>query len=97
MLIKQEQEGNNIMSYFDSSNILASKYDHIQEKLAIIFKAGTQYVYEGVKLMDYIEFIKDQSQGRSFNSFIKKYNGVKTDKTIDPVPLKEHINNLKGL
>ena len=40
MLVNKYVDGNTIENLYDSSNIIASKYDLVSKKLAIIFKNG---------------------------------------------------------
>ena len=53
MLLNRHVDKESIESIYESSNILASRYNTISQKLAIIFKGGRQYLYHDVKITDY--------------------------------------------
>lgn len=89
----QDQEGK-ISSLYDSSNVLASKYDPHSKKFVIIFNNGGQYLYDNVPENAFIEFQKAKSQGKLIHSLIKTYNGKKVS-VIDIRTIIEDIENLK--
>ena len=72
MILNKHEENGSIENLYLSSNILASKYNTINKKLAIIFKGGRQYLYHDVKREDYNVFESAESQGKILNSLIKK-------------------------
>lgn len=85
-------ENDEVISYYDSTNILMSKYLIKEKKLAIIFSKGHQYIYEGVIPYHYQRFQKSQSQGKGLNDFIaKNYEGVKSHILLE----SDQINNIK--
>ena len=96
MILNKHIQDNNIENIYDSSHILASKYNTISQKLAIIFKNGAQYLYHDVKITDYELFENSDSQGKVINSTIKKYKTEKVDGKIDVTPILEQIQTFKN-
>ncbi|MCD8208966.1 MAG: KTSC domain-containing protein [Bacteroidales bacterium] len=73
-------------TWYDSSNVLYSKcIDKAGQKkeLLVEFKGGRIYKYDDVDVSDYVLFKNAVSNGSSFSSFIKKYQGERLD-DIDP-------------
>lgn len=66
----------------ESSMILSSSYDAESLELSVTFKGGSTYQYEGVVNEDYESFINGESIGKSFNEYIRKYNGSKLEETL---------------
>ena len=95
MLVNKYVDGNTIENLYDSSNIVASKFNTVTKKLAIIFKNGYQYLYHDVKDNDYLIFEGSDSQGKSLNSNLKNYKYEKVGDVIDVSPIIEQINNFK--
>jgi hypothetical protein len=93
MLISKQTDGNTIQSLYDSSNVIASQYNVENKKLVVIFGKGGQYLYEGVDYSDYTKFEVSESQGKSFNTFIKKYPSKQLG-IVDTTPIKEDIKNI---
>ena len=89
----QDQEGK-ISSLYDSSNVLASKYDPHSKKFVIIFNNGGQYLYDNVPESTFNEFQKAKSQGKLIHSLIKTYHGKKVS-VVDVRTIIEDIENLK--
>lgn len=89
----QDQEGK-ISSLYDSTNVLASKYDPKTKKMAIIFNNGGQYLYENVSSSTFQHFQSAKSQGSAVHSVIKGHSGTKVS-TIDVSSIIEDIKNLK--
>lgn len=96
MLLNRHIDNESIESIYESSNILASRYNTISQKLAIIFKGGRQYLYHDVKRDDYNEFESSKSQGKVLNSKIKKYKTDRVDGVVDTTPILEQIEILKN-
>ena len=96
MLLNKHIDKESIENLYESSNILASRYNTISQKLAIIFKGGRQYLYHDVKRTDYNEFESASSQGKVLNSKIKNYNSDKIDGIVDTTPILEQIEILKN-
>jgi hypothetical protein len=85
MLLKRVEKENIVKSIYDSSNILASKYDKTTKDLTITFKRGAQYKYIGVSSSDYMRFETAESQGAILNSHIKgKFVTEKLEPCIKP-------------
>jgi len=89
----QDKEGK-ISSLYDSSNVLASKYDPISKKLVIIFSNGGQYLYDNVPESVFLNFQKSDSQGKMIHSIIKSFSGKKVS-VVDVSTILEDIQNLK--
>jgi len=96
MILNKYEENGSIENVYDSSNIIASKYNTISKKLAIIFNSGRQYLYHDVKREDYNSFESAPSQGKMLHSVIKKYKTDKMDELVDITPILEQISILKG-
>ena len=96
MLLNKHIDKESIENLYESSNILASRYNTISQKLAIIFKGGRQYLYHDVKRTDYNEFENANSQGKILNSKIKNYKSEKIEGIVDTTPILEQIENLKN-
>jgi len=79
MILKRQEKDNIIKALYDSSNVLASTYDTSSNDLTLIFKSGTQYKYNGVSKSDYMRFEIAESQGKVFNTHIKKYSFEKLE------------------
>lgn len=96
MLLLENKSDNGSECYFDSSNILACKYNKSTKQLAIIFKGGTQYVYEGIENYNFQRLKVAESQGKHFIGYIKnKFKFTKVEGIIDVTPIMETINELK--
>ena len=96
MILNRHLDKESIESLYDSSNILASRYNTISKKLAIIFKGGRQYLYHDVNKNDYDVFEQSESQGKVLNSVIKKYKFDKIEEVVDVTPINEQINIIKN-
>lgn len=96
MVLNKHEENGAIENLYDSSNILASKYDTSSKKLAIIFNSGRQYLYHDVLRNDYDIFERAESQGKILHSTIKKYKVEKVDDVVDTTLLVEQIQTLKN-
>ena len=72
-ILKRNDQEKIIECLYDSSNVLASKYDKESKELYVTFNRGAQYRYEKVSLTDYTRFEMADSQGSVLNSHIKKY------------------------
>lgn len=86
-----------IETMYDSSNILASKYDTANKNLIITFKNGGRYQYPDVSYTDYYNLDNADSQGVVFNSSIRK--NYPTFHKLDSIDVEEYIKdmNAKGL
>ncbi|MBR6516114.1 MAG: KTSC domain-containing protein [Bacilli bacterium] len=86
-------------TWFDSSNILYSECDDIENSLKVVriyFSTGRVYQYKDVDVGDYMMFREDKSQGKAFNKFLKKYECERledVDVSIIEKSLNETINS----
>ena len=96
MILNKHIDKESIESLYDSSNILASRYNTISKKLAIIFKGGRQYLYHDVNKTDYDVFEQSESQGKILNSVIKKYKFERIKEVVDVTPINEQITLIKN-
>lgn len=83
-----------IETMYDSSNILASKYDTANKTLIVIFKNGGQYQYQGVSYTDYYNLENSESQGSVFNSSIRK--NYPNFQKLESINVEEYINNMNS-
>lgn len=77
--------------YYDSSNILASTHDNINNILYITFSSGGIYSYEDVSEDVYNKFKNCVSQGKFFMANIEKTYKTKLTKSL----LKEEVLGIK--
>lgn len=91
MLVKRNEKENVVECLFSSSNVLSSRYDKGTQELTVIFNAGTQYKYKGVRLTDYTRFELSDSQGKELNGRIKTYPTEKMD-NVDTTKLVREIH-----
>lgn len=94
MILKRVEKGNIIEALYDSSNVIASSYNKLTHQLQITFGKGDTYAYELVNPTDYLRFELAESQGKVFNSHIKKYSYVKLD-SVDAQELITEADALK--
>lgn len=92
MILKRITKDNEIKNIYESSNILSSTYNTTTNDLIIIFKNGGQYKYNKVDIKDYTRFEIAESQGKVFNSNIKKYSFTKLD-NVDVEEIKNEIED----
>jgi hypothetical protein len=71
-LLKRVTKGGTIEVLFESSNIVAAKYDTQNKDLTVTFKNGGQYLYRGVGASDYWNLENAESQGVVLNKSIKE-------------------------
>jgi hypothetical protein len=71
--------------WYNSSNILYSVIFDDQtnnnKNLKIVFKGGRTYLYTDVSPLDYVSFRESESQGKTLNEVIRKYNCEKLNDT----------------
>lgn len=96
MILNTFEQDGKIENIYDSSNVLASKYDKTKRKLAVIFGSGHQYLYHDVKLEDYRKFESDESQGKAIHKYIKKYKNEKAEDLVDVSIIKEQVEKIKN-
>lgn len=92
MILKRQEKDDTIKAMYDSSNILASTFNKATNDLIIIFKGGKQYKYPNVLATDYTRFELAESQGKVFNSHIKKYTFEKLEDINEGKLLTEIVN-----
>lgn len=84
-------------AWYDSSNILYSECDDIDDSLKtlrITFKNGRTYKYSDVNVNDYLLFRESSSQGSCFNRLIKGYKTERIeDKDVNLI--QEELEKLK--
>ena len=95
MLLKRNETTDIVEVVYDSSNILSSTFNKLTNELQIVFGKGDTYSYESVNPTDYLRFELAESQGKVFNSHIKKYPFKKTI-TIDPITLITEAAKLRA-
>lgn len=96
-LLKRVTKSELIESLFDSSNIVAAKYNTANKDLTVTFKNGGQYLYKGVSATDYYNLENAESQGIVLNKTIKaKYTDTVKLGDVDVDALITEIN-AKGL
>ena len=71
MILKKQENENEVRGLYKSSNICASIYNKSNGDLTVLFNNGGQYKYSKVSLTDYTRFELAESQGVVFNSHIK--------------------------
>lgn len=94
MIIDKVEKNGVIEAIYESSNIIASKYNQSDKTLNIIFKHGGSYSYSNVENTDYIRFETAESQGKILNSNIKKYAFIKNE-NVDTSEVVDKIKKLK--
>ena len=68
---------------YDSSTVMSSSYQFDKKELIVEFRGGSKYQFENVDLVDYQEFSTSDSVGKSFNEYIRKYNGKKIEDNVE--------------
>ena len=100
MILKRLEKNGVIKAMYSSATICASTYDTTTKDLTVIFNNGGKYKYPMVESTDYTRFETAESNGSTFNTYIKKKytNFEKLDK-VDETTLKailKEIEDLKG-
>lgn len=95
-IVKRIEKDNEIIVTYDSSNILASKFNKLNNDLIITFKQGRQYLYEDVSRTDYTRFELAESQGKVFNTHIKNYKNKQIEDSLTANDIEKEINSLKN-
>jgi hypothetical protein len=93
MILKKQENENEVRGLYKSSNICGSIYDKKTGDLTVLFNNGGQYKYPKVSLTDYTRFELAESQGVVFNSHIKKYPFEKMEK-VDVSQLLNEVSEL---
>ena len=92
MLLKKTEKDGVTTALYESSNILASKWNG--KDLTIIFKRGASYTYNDVSRTDYTRFEMADSQGAVLNAKIKAYSFTQND-NVDEVTILNEITQTK--
>lgn len=87
MLLNKTEQNGIVTAQYDSSNILASKWDG--KDLTVIFRHGASYTYNDVSKTDYTRFELAESQGAVLNAKIKAYSFTKNDGVDADALIKE--------
>jgi hypothetical protein len=85
----ENEEKKEIISMFESSNVLSSTYNVKNNTMEIVFKNGGKYRYLNVPMVEYTKFELCESQGKYINSNIKQYQTEKLENVDINVILKE--------
>ncbi len=93
MLLKKTEKDGIVTALYESSNILASKWDG--KDLTIIFKRGASYTYNNVSRTDYVRFEMADSQGVVLNAKIKTYSFTQND-NVDEAEILTEITKTKA-
>jgi len=68
---------------YDSSMVLSSTFNFESSELVVEFVGGSKYSYTNVEFVDYMAFSNGESIGKSFNEFIRKYEGTKIQENME--------------
>jgi hypothetical protein len=100
MILKRQEKNGKIKAMYSSSTICASIFDTTTKDLTVIFNNGGQYKYPSIDLTDYTRFETAESNGTTFNTYIKKKysNFEKLDKLEDAAvkAILTEVEQLKG-
>jgi hypothetical protein len=101
MILKKQEKNGIIKAMYASSTICASIFNTENRDLTVIFNNGGQYKYSSVEFTDYTRFETSDSNGTTFNTYIKKKytNFEKLDK-LSELELKtilKEVSDLKEL
>jgi hypothetical protein len=94
MLLKRVETNGVVKAIYESSNILASKYNAGTNELTITFNHGGQYKYSDVSPNEYFKFEMADSQGKVFNSNIKSKKTDKLD-NVDPKTILAEVESYR--
>lgn len=97
MILKEIIQKDSQICYFDStSGILVAKYRDSTKQMAIIFKKGTQYVYNNISKYTFLRFKTTKSQGKYLKKYINgKHEYTKVTSEIDVGNIINEIQDLK--
>ena len=100
MIVKRLEKNGKIKAMYSSSTICGSVYDTATKELTVIFNNGGQYKYPDVASTDYMRFETADSNGSTFNTYIKKKYTTfeKLDKLSDTAlaTILKEVEELKG-
>ena len=98
MLVKRIEKNDIIKAMYASSTICASTYDKKTKDLTVIFNNGGRYKYPNVSLTDYTRVETAESNGTSFNTYIKKnYTNFEKLDSLDDAKTKAILAEIKEL
>jgi hypothetical protein len=98
MLVKRIEKNDIIKAMYASSTICASTYDKKTKDLTVIFNNGGRYKYPNVSLTDYTRVETAESNGSSFNTYIKKnYTNFEKLDPLDDAKTKAILAEIKEL
>jgi hypothetical protein len=98
MLVKRIEKNDIIKAMYASSTICASTYDKKTKDLTVIFNNGGRYKYLNVSLTDYTRVETAESNGTSFNTYIKKnYTNFEKLDSLDDAKTKAILAEIKEL
>ena len=72
---------NLIIEHTGSSMIDSTNYNPETNELIVTFKGGSAYAFKDVVTEDYKALVEEESTGKAFNQYIRKYNGLKIEDT----------------
>lgn len=81
-------------TWYDSSNILYSECDDVRDSLKVVkitFSTGRVYKYIDVNVNDYLMFREATSQGKAFNTYLRKYKCER----LEDVNLEDVTNKMQ--
>lgn len=99
MIVKRLEKNGKVKAMYSSSTICGSIYDTTTKDLTVIFNNGGQYKYPNVESTDYMRLETADSNGSTFNTYIKKKytNFEKLDKLSESAiaAILKEVNELK--
>lgn len=98
MLIFNKYENDLDRAWFSSSNIKYAECDDKTDSLKtvrVVFNTGRKYEYEKVTVQDYLLFRNAESQGKAFNTYLRKYEAKRLE-DADLDQLDKELENLRS-
>ena len=98
MILKKQEKNGKIKAMYSSSTVCASIFDTETRDLIVIFNNGGQYKYPSVELTDYTRFETSDSNGSTFNTYIKKkYTNFEKLNNLDENTIKSILKEVDDL
>jgi len=98
MIVKKIEKNDIIKAMYASSTICATTYNKNTKELIVIFNKGGRYKYPNVSMTDYTRVETADSNGTSFNTYIKKnYTNFEKMDDVDETTLKAILAEIKEL
>ena len=94
MILKRVEKNGIVKAIYNSTNVLASKYDKAKQELTVTFKTGNVYTYAGVPDTDYTRLEISESQGKVLNNVIKKYPFTKGE-SVDIAAIVAEVTKIQ--